>query len=377
MDMAVPVKMIPQTDPGASYRAARDHIDAAMLRVLESGWYILGEEGRKFEAEYGAWLGAETVGCGNGTDALVLALRGLGIGAGDAVATVSHTAVATVAAIEMADALPVLVDIDPDFYTMSPADFAAVLEKRPPGVPPIRAVIAVHIYGQAAGMEEILAIAKRHDVAVIEDCAQAHGATYRGRRVGTLADAATFSFYPTKNLGAFGDGGAVATRDAAMAAKMRALRQYGWERRYVSDWAGINSRLDEVQAAVLRVKLPGLDAGNARRREIAAAYDAALAGTAITPPARRGGCEHVFHQYVIRVERRDEVQKCLAAQGVGTGIHYPVPVHRQPAYADRLPMGPAACRETEAAAGVILSLPMYPELGDAELERVCAALRTL
>jgi dTDP-4-amino-4,6-dideoxygalactose transaminase len=376
MDAAVK-KMIPQTDPGASYRAARAEIDAAMRRVMDSGWYILGAEGRAFEAEFSDWLGVDTVGCGNGTDALVLALRGLGIGAGDAVATVSHTAVATVAAIEMADALPVLIDIDPEFYTMNPADLEAVLVKRPPGVPPIRAVIAVHIYGQAAAMDEILAIAKRHDVVVIEDCAQAHGATFAGRRVGTLADASTFSFYPTKNLGAFGDGGAVATGDAAMAGRLRALRQYGWERRYISDWTGINSRLDELQAAVLRVKLPGLDAGNARRREIAAAYDHALAATSIKPPSRRAGCAHVFHQYVIRVDRRDEVQKDLAAQGVGTGIHYPVPVHMQPAYAGRLPMGPAACWQTEAAAGVILSLPMYPELGDAELEQVCAALRGL
>jgi dTDP-4-amino-4,6-dideoxygalactose transaminase len=377
MNMAAPVKMIPQTDPGASYRAAREEIDAAMLRVLESGWYILGAEGRAFETEFSEWLGAETVGCGNGTDALVLALRGLGIRDGDAVATVSHTAVATVAAIEMAGALPVLIDIDPDFYTMNPEDLEAVLVRRPPGVPPIRAVIVVHIYGQAAAMDKILALAKRHDVAVIEDCAQAHGATYHGRRVGSLADASTFSFYPTKNLGAFGDGGAVATADAAMAARLRALRQYGWERRYISDTVGMNSRLDEVQAAILRVKLPALDAGNARRREIAAAYDAALAGTGVKPPARRAGCEHVFHQYVIRVERRDEVQKMLAAQGIGTGIHYPVPVHLQPAYADRLPMGPAACWQTEAAAGVIMSLPMYPELGDTELERICAALRGL
>jgi dTDP-4-amino-4,6-dideoxygalactose transaminase len=377
MDAALPVKMIPQTDPGASYRAARDDIDAAMQRVLASGWYILGAEGREFEKEFGGWLGAETVGCGNGTDALVLALRALGIGSGDAVATVSHTAVATVAAIEMAGALPVLIDIDPEFYTMNPNDLEAVLVRRPPGAPVIRAVIAVHIYGQAAAMDEILAIARRHDIVVVEDCAQAHGATFHGRRVGTLADASTFSFYPTKNLGAFGDGGAVATPDAAIAARMRALRQYGWERRYISDWTGINSRLDEVQAAVLRVKLPRLDAGNARRREIAAAYDAALAGIDVKPPARRDGCEHVFHQYVIRVARRDEVQKKLAARGIGTGIHYPVPVHLQPAYADRLPMGPAACWQTEAAAGVILSLPMYPELGETELERICAALRGL
>jgi dTDP-4-amino-4,6-dideoxygalactose transaminase len=376
MDMPV-TKMIPQTDPGASYRAAREQIDAATRRVLESGWYILGEEGRAFEAEFSEWLGAETIGCGNGTDALVLALRALGIGAGDAVATVSHTAVATVAAIEMADALPVLIDIDPAYYTMNPRDLEAALAKPPPGCPPIRAIIVVHIYGQAAAMDEILEIAAQYDVKVIEDCAQAHGATFRGCKVGTFADAATFSFYPTKNLGAFGDGGAAATRDAPLAAKLRSLRQYGWQKRYISDIAGINSRLDEMQAAILRLKLPMLDAGNARRREIASAYDAALAGTDIAPPALRENCDHVFHQYVIRVKGRDDVQRRLAAQNVGTGIHYPVPVHLQPAYAGRLPMGNLACRETEAAAGQILSLPMYPELDDAQLEQVCAALRRL
>jgi dTDP-4-amino-4,6-dideoxygalactose transaminase len=371
------VTMVPQTDPGASYRAARAEIDAAVRRVLDSGWYILGEEGAAFEREFGAWLGAETVGCGNGTDALVLALRGLGIGPGDAVATVSHTAVATVAAIEMADALPVLIDIDPHFYTMDPADLDAVLRRPPPGCPPIQAVIVVHIYGQAAAMDEILAVTARHGVKVIEDCAQAHGATLHGQKLGTLADAATFSFYPTKNLGAFGDAGAVATADAGLARRLRALRQYGWERRYISDVPGINSRLDETQAAVLRVKLRGLDAGNARRRTIAAAYDATLAGTGATPPLRRADAAHVFHQYVVRVDGRDSVQGRLAVQGVGTGIHYPVPVHLQPAYAGRLPMGPRECRETAAAAGHILSLPMFPEMTDSQLEQVCAALRRL
>jgi dTDP-4-amino-4,6-dideoxygalactose transaminase len=374
MDMTLQ-NMVPQTDPGASYRAARGQIDAAVARVLDSGWYILGEEGAAFEREYGAWLGAETVGCGNGTDALVLALRGIGIGPGDAVATVSHTAVATVAAIEMAGALPLLIDIEPDFYTMDPADLEAVLLRPPPGCPPVAAVIVVHIYGQAAALDEILAIAARHGVPVIEDCAQAHGATLHGRRLGTLGDVATFSFYPTKNLGAFGDGGAVATGDAELARRLRAIRQYGWEQRYVSDIAGVNSRLDEIQAAVLRAKLPALDAGNARRREIASAYDSALTG--IAPPARRDDATHVFHQYVVRVNGRDGVQARLRAEGVATGIHYPVPVHLQPAYRDRLPMGPRQCEATAAAAGVIMSLPMFPEMTGGQVDQVCAALRKL
>jgi len=370
MDARV-IPMVPQTDPGASYRAARAEIDAAMQRVMDSGWYILGEEGRAFEREFSAWLGdGETVGCGNGTDALVLALKGLGIGPGDAVATVSHTAVATVAAIEMAGAAPVLIDIDPAYYTMCPHDLESALKTQP-----VKAVIVVHIYGQAAALDDIAALASRYGVKLIEDCAQAHGAAFAGRKVGIFGDAATFSFYPTKNLGAFGDAGAVVTKDAALAAKMGALRQYGWRQRYVSDFAGINSRLDETQAAVLRVKLRHLDAGNARRQEIAAAYDEALLGTALTPPRRRDGASHVFHQYVVKTQARDAVQKKLAALGVGTGIHYPVPVHLQPAYKDRLKMGAAACAQTARAAGEILSLPMFPEMTEAQVQQVCGALR--
>jgi len=371
-------KVVPQTDPGASYRAARDEIDAAVRRVLESGWYILGEEGRAFEREFSEWLGvAETVGCGNGTDALVLALTSLGIGAGDAVATVSHTAVATVAAIEMAEALPVLIDIDAPHYTMCPGDLETVLRQPPPGCPPVAAVIVVHLYGQPVAMDEILALAARYDVKVIEDCAQAHGAMFFGRKVGTLGDAATFSFYPTKNLGAFGDAGAVVTRDSGLAEKMRALRQYGWARKYVSDVPGVNSRMDETQAAILRVKLPYLDAGNGRRQDIAAAYDAALADGPVLAPRRREGARHVFHQYVIRTLERDAVQARLGAMGVGTRIHYPVPVHLQPAYAGRLKLGAAQCRETAAAAGEILSLPMFPEMTDGQVRQVCDALKQI
>jgi len=365
------ISMIPQTDPGASYRAARAEIDAAVQRVLDSGWYILGAEGRAFEAEFSEWLGdGETVGCGNGTDALVLALKGLGIGAGDEVATVSHTAVATVAAIEMAGALPVLVDIDPVHYTMCPRDLETVLKATR-----VKAVIVVHIYGQPAALDEILALTARYDVKVIEDCAQAHGALFAGAKAGTFGDAATFSFYPTKNLGAFGDAGAVVTKDAALAETMRALRQYGWVQKYVSDFSGVNSRLDETQAAVLRVKLRYLDAGNARRQAIADEYDKALVGTEFLAPRRRANAAHVFHQYVVKTTARDAVQKRLAELGVGTGIHYPVPVHLQPAYKNRLPMGAAACRETAAAAGDILSLPMFPEMTGAQVQQVCDALK--
>ena len=370
---------IPQADPGAGYRAQREEIDRAVARALESGWYILGREGEAFEREFAAWLGtARAVGCANGTDALALILRGMGIGEGATVATVSHTAVATVAAIEMAGAVPLLLDIDPDTYTMDPDELSAVLEDPPPGLPPIRAAIAVHLYGQACDLDPMLAACGRAGVALIEDCAQAHGAALRGRKLGTMGKAAAFSLYPTKNLGALGDGGVLATDDVELAERIAAIRQYGWRERYVSSLVGVNSRLDEVQAAILRARLPRLDAGNARRREIAAAYDAALAGGPFAPPVRREGAEHVFHQYVLRAPGdRGAVQARLRDAGVGTGIHYPVPVHLQSAYKDRVPLGPAGCGETERAAGEIFSLPMYPELTGEQVERICGALRGL
>jgi hypothetical protein len=371
--------MIPQADPGAGYRAQKAEIDAAVARALESGWYILGREGAAFEAEFATWLGPgqHAVGCANGTDALALILRGLGIGPGMTVATVSHTAVATVAAIEMVGATPLLLDIDPDTYTMDPDELVSVLDHPPPGLPPIRAVIPVHLYGQACDLRPMLEATRAAGIPLIEDCAQCHGATLDGQRLGTFGAAAAFSLYPTKNLGALGDGGVLATADADLAERIAAIRQYGWRERYISAMVGVNSRLDEVQAAILRVKLTALEAGNARRRAIAAAYDAALAGGPIAPPARRPGAEHVFHQYVLRSERRDEVQAALKAQGIGTGIHYPVPVHLQPAYRDRIPLGPAGCAETARAAREVLSLPMYPELTEAQVARICAALKAL
>jgi dTDP-4-amino-4,6-dideoxygalactose transaminase len=370
--------MIPQANPGAGYLAQKAEIDAAVARALASGWYILGKEGEAFEQEYAAWLGTtRAVGCANGTDALALILRGLGIGEGSTVATVSHTAVATVAAIEMAGATPLLLDIDPDTYTMDPDELAAVLEDPPPGLPPIRAAIAVHLYGQSCDLDPMLAACERAGVSLIEDCAQAHGASLHGRKLGTMGRAAAFSLYPTKNLGALGDGGVLATDDFELAERIAAIRQYGWRERYISSLVGVNSRLDEVQAAILRARLPRLDANNARRREIAAAYDAALEGGPYAPPVRQDGTEHVFHQYVLRVPDRDEVQARLRAAGVGTGVHYPVPVHLQAAYADRVPLGPAGCKETERAAREVLSLPMYPELTGEQVERVCAALRGL
>jgi dTDP-4-amino-4,6-dideoxygalactose transaminase len=374
--MSAPPITVPQANPGAAYRTLKTGIDDAVARVLQSGWYVLGQEVRSFEAEFAAWLGCTAaIGCGNGTDALALALRALGVGPGMSVVTVSHTAVATVAAIEMVGATPLLVDIEPEYYGMDPVELAAVLDHPPAGSPPIRAVIPVHLYGQPVALDPIIAACRRHGVPIVEDCAQAHGATIGERKVGTFTEIATFSFYPTKNLGALGDGGMVSTQDVELGASVAALRQYGWRNHYISDAVGVNSRLDELQAAILRVKLQHLDAQNARRRAIAAAYDVALRGTSLAPPARRNGVGHVFHLYVLRVQDRTPLQAHLRTAGIGTGIHYPSPVHLQPAYRERIATGPSGCRASEIAAGQVLSLPIYPELSDQQVAQVCDALR--
>jgi dTDP-4-amino-4,6-dideoxygalactose transaminase len=364
---------IPQTDPRAGYLARQDEIDAAIHEVLDAGRYILGPRVAEFEREFAAWLGAgHALGTASGTDAIALALRACGVGPGDAVVTVSHTAVATVAAIELAGAIPVFADIDPASYTLDPGSLERALDAR--SGPPVKAVIPVHLYGHPAEMPAILAIGSRRGLRVIEDCAQAHGAAIEGRKCGTWGDIAAFSFYPTKNLGALGDGGAIVTGDAGLASRARLIREYGWRERYISDCPGMNSRLDELQAAVLRVKLRRLDESNARRRAIAARYEAALAGTPVTLPAVRSGATHAWHQFVIRSPRRDELRAYLGARGVGTLVHYPAPVHCQPAYSDRL--RPAVPLEnTERAAREVLSLPMYPELTAEQVDRVAAALR--
>jgi dTDP-4-amino-4,6-dideoxygalactose transaminase len=364
--------MIPQTDPKAAYLEQQAEIDAAVARQLASGWYILGKEVEGFEAEFAAFLGAgHAVGVANGTDALVLALKGLGIGPGDKVATVAHTAVATVVAVEQAGAVPVLIDIDPIHYTMDPAALEAAFAAHPD----IKAVLPVHLYGQPADLPAIQATARRHGAKLIEDCAQAHGAKLDGRTVGSWGDVASFSLYPTKNLGALGDGGVIATGDARLAAELKALRQYGWREHYVSDVVGMNSRLDELQAAILRVKLTALTRWNARRRAIATAYDVGLADAAVGLPVVRPGAEAVYHQYAIRSADRDGLKARLRERGVASNIHYPVPVHLQAAYRDRLTIGPAGLVETERAAREVLSLPMYPQMGDEAVAHVISCVR--
>ncbi len=363
-------------DPGAGYLAHRDAIDAAVRRVLESSWYILGQEVAAFEAEFARYLGVrDAVGVGSGTDALHLALRACGVGPGDAVITVSHTAVATVAAIELAGAAPVLVDIDPRSFTLDPNRLEeAVAEHggrgRASSAGRLKAIIPVHLYGHPADMPAVMDIARRHDLIVLEDCAQAHGAAVEGCKVGTWGHLAAFSFYPTKNLGALGDGGAVVTNDPWTAERARLIREYGWRERYRSEVPGMNTRLDELQAAVLRVKLRHLDRENARRREVTRTYDAALSATPLVLPRLRGDVDHVYHLYVVRSRQRDELRAALKADGIGTAIHYPAPVHLQPAYQGRLVLGGERLPETERACREILSLPMYPQMTDEQVAYV-------
>ena len=360
-------QVILQSNPGAGYFAHKAEIDAAVLRALESRWYILGKEVEAFEQEFAAYLGSShAIGVASGTDAVQLALRACGVGPGDLVFTVSHTATATVTAIVQAGAAPVYVDIDPVTYTMDPARLdAAIRSVGAVGRP--RAVLPVHLYGHPADMTGILEVADRHGLVVVEDCAQSHGARWDGRQTGTVGQIAAFSFYPTKNLGALGDGGAVVTNDSDLARQVRLLREYGWKERYVSSVPGMNSRLDELQAAILRVKLKYLDHDNAARRAIAGRYTEKLSGAGVTLPSARFEAFHVYHQYVLQVEDRDAVKDNLRARSVGTLIHYPVPVHRQPAYADYHSGG---LEHTERAAGRILSLPMYPELSLDEADGV-------
>jgi dTDP-4-amino-4,6-dideoxygalactose transaminase len=356
-------------NPREQYLARKSEIDAAIARVLDKGWYILGEEVRAFESEFAAYVGVRHgVGVGNGTDALHLALAACEIGAGDEVITVSHTAVATIAAIEMAGATPVLVDIEPDFFTLDPEKLEAAITPR------TKAIIPVHLYGQAADLNRIIDIAGRKNLRVIEDCSQAHGATYKGARVGSHGDIGCFSFYPTKNLGAIGDGGLLVTNNPALAERARLLREYGWAERYVSSLSGWNSRLDELQAAVLRVKLAHLDKDNAARARIAHRYADALSDCGMIMPLERSGSTHVFHLFVIRSERRDELQDFLTERGVGALVHYRVPVHLQPAYAGRLP-GCENLRNTETISAEILSLPIYPELDDEDSDTVIATVK--
>lgn len=385
--MTSSIPIIAQCSPYAAYMEHRVEVDASIQRVLTSQRYILGPETQAFEAEFAQYCGcADAIGVASGTDGLTLALRALGIGPGMRVATVSHTAVATVAAIALTGAEPLLVDIGQDNYVMCSESLARALAAY--GGHLIRAIIPVHLYGEPAPMAEILKVIKGRDIVVLEDASQAHGARVdmnpgsaaEPARVGTIGDAAAFSLYPTKNLGALGDAGIITTCDRALAARMRELREYGWKQRYISATAGMNSRLDELQAAVLRVKLRWLTVDNTRRRAIADQYRAVLEPRKdLLPPIPRAGVEHVFHQYVIDTihpDRRKRFGEHLTAAGIQWAIHYPLPVHQQPAYAGVTPIAPGGLPNTERRIGTILSLPMFPQLTDEEVQRVCEAIRT-
>ena len=363
--------MIPVISPLAQYHSHKGAIQTAITNVLEGGTYILGQQVDAFEREFAEHCGvAYTIGVGSGTDALILTLKALGIGTGDEIITVSHTAVATAAAIVAVGATPVLVEIDPNFYTLEPSSLESAITAR------TKAIIAVHLYGQAADVDAINLVARRHGIQVIEDCAQAAGGFYNGRRIGTLADVACFSFYPTKNLGAIGDGGMVATADQGLAERVRRLRQYGWDSARRTLETGVNSRLDEIQAAILRTKLPHLDIDNARRRAIADRYDKGLAGLPLTIPARRSDSEHAFHLYVVTCDDRDALKDGLAEAGVGTGIHYASPVHRQTGYREACIVPQSGLPVTEHLVDRILTLPLYPELTDADVDTVVAATQS-
>ncbi len=359
---------IPFLDLKAAYLELKPEIDAAVARVLDSGWYILGGEVEAFEREFAEHCGAQNcIGVGNGLDALVLALRALDVGPGDEVIVPSNTYIATWLAVSQCGATPVPVEPDEATYNIDPARIAEKITER------TKVVLPVHLYGQPADLDAILDIARRHDLKVIEDAAQAHGARYKGRRIGAHGDAVCWSFYPAKNLGALGDGGAVTTNDADLAERSRVLGNYGSHTKYVNDMKGVNSRLDPLQAAVLRIKLAHLDDWNARRRAVAVRYTETLADTGLELPQVPNWAEPVWHLYVVRTPERAALQSRLHDAGVQTLIHYPIPPHRQNAYLDLgFPVG--AFPIAERLANQVLSLPIGPQLSAGNATKVAAAI---
>jgi dTDP-4-amino-4,6-dideoxygalactose transaminase len=355
-------------DLEADYRGKRAAIDPAVSRVLSRGRFILGEEVARFEEELAAWLGVEhVVACANGTEAITLALLAAGARSEDEVLLPANTCVPTLAAVRLSGARPRLCDVDPQTLTLDGENAERAL------TPSVRFLLPVHLYGGLADVEGLLHLAELRGLTLIEDCAQSHGAAWRGRMTGSFGRAAAFSFYPSKNLGAYGDGGAVATQHGELAGRLRQLRQYGWSRRDYAEREGWNSRLDELQAAILRAKLPFLEPENARRRQIADRYDAAFAGLPLQLVRARPESVPARHLYTIRVERRDALREQLHARGIETSVHYPVPLHLQPAYAflghrkGDFPVSESACER-------VVSLPIYPTLSDAQVEAVIAAV---
>lgn len=359
---------VPFVDLRIQYAALEDEVNRAVTKVMRDADFILGRDVKLFEEEFAGYCEATYgIGVDSGTSALELILRACEIGPGDEVITVANTFIATVLAISSTGATPVLVDVDPATYTL---DIAA-MEKAI--TPRTRAILPVHLYGQPADMDPILEVARRHGLRVIEDACQAHGARYKGRRVGALGDASAFSFYPAKNLGAYGDAGIVITNDEGIAHNVRMLRDYGQREKYHHLVRGYNRRMDTLQAAVLRAKLPYLDEWNAARRQHAEHYRALLSESGVALPVEAPYAESVYHLFVVRSEVRDALKTSLGEQGVATGIHYPIPIHLQPAYED-LPYRLGDFPVTEQSAGQLLSLPMYPELTREHIEHVADAV---
>ncbi len=359
---------IPFLDVGAAYKELKPEIDAVIARVLDSGWYILGEEVEAFEAEWAAYCEAKhAVGLANGLDALHLALLAIGVGPGDEVIVPSNTYIATWLAVSQCGATPVPVEPDERTYNIDPARIEAAI------TPHTKVIIPVHLYGQPADLDPILAIARKHSLRVLEDAAQAHGARYKGKRIGAHGDVVAWSFYPGKNLGALGDGGAITTNDPQIADRIRVLRNYGSRVKYINEVQGFNSRLDPIQAAVLRVKLKVLDEWNGRRKAIAAQYLECLKTVKFTLPHVPDYADPVWHIFVIRHQDRDQLQMQLAEAGVGTMIHYPIPPHQQEAY-EGLTYVPVTFPMAESIAGQVLSLPIGPQLEINNVELICQTL---
>jgi dTDP-4-amino-4,6-dideoxygalactose transaminase len=360
---------VPYLDLKAQYQSIKPEIDAAIARVLESCQFVLGPEVAGFEQDFAVYCGAaECIALNSGTSALHLALLAAGVGPGDEVITVPFTFVASVAAVTYTGARPVLVDIDPRSFTMDPSAVEAAITPR------TKAILPVHLYGQSADMDPIMEIARRHGLVVIEDAAQAHGAQYKGRPVGSIGDMGCFSFYPGKNLGAYGEGGAVTTSNAEYARTIRMLRDWGQDRKYHHQLRGFNYRMEGFQGAILRVKLRHLERWTEARRKVVSLYNELLADSGVETPTEMPWGRHVYHVYTLRADDRDGLQASLLAEGIQTGIHYPVPAHLQPAYAD-LGYGRGAFPHAETAAEQVLSLPLYPELSSQAVAEVAGAVK--
>lgn len=357
-------------NPSAQYRSYQHQINLAISKVLESDQFILGSEVKTFENKFAKYIGTKTaIGVANGTDAIEIAIKALRLETGDEIITVSHTAVATVAAIENAGMTPVLVDIEPDYYTLDPKKLEEVLTLK------TKAVLLVHLYGQAGDLESVIAFCKRHKLFLIEDVSQAHGAKFDKKRLGSFGDIACFSCYPTKNLGAIGDAGVITTNDLKLAERIKLLREYGWEERYKSKIPGQNSRLDEIQAAILNVKLEFLDSDNKKRFDIAQHYFKFIDSMWIKLPKIRNVSHHVFHLFVIQTDYRDDLIDHLESCEIIPGIHYPVPIHLQEAYKDRVKIG-SDMSMTEEVSKKVLSLPIYPELQIDEVNKIIKAINS-